>query len=1565
MNSQISPICNAGALAAALNFKNWIVMCRWCCHPGIRRLIAVVLMLGVAGRTMANPLGLTVRRGTATATTDGSQLTVVASQNAVLNWQSFNIDAGETTIFQQPSSSSIVWNRINDQNPSQIYGSLQANGIVVLLNSSGFYFGPNSFVSAAGLVVSTANYLPPQNSGSGWEFNGPPPLASIVNYGRINIGGGGSAFLIADSVVNHGTISAPGGTVGLAAGQTVLLSERPDGRGMSMRVTLPAGSVDNDGRLIADGGTIAMNARVVNQDGFIQANSVRNVNGTIELVAADQLNLGADSQVVAHGDGTASASSGGNVTLQSGNSFSDSVGSQIDVSGGLQGGNGGNVEISAPNILSLKSVINAGAPAGWQGGVFSLDPLDIVLGTVSSGPPDDNGTIDGTSGSGVFYVDVNNEFQNITAGQILLKASGNIYVGDGTVSPDDGSFSAASGVTWDLSSSTGFRYPNGQLTLQAEGNITFVDGSLITDANGWNVTLQAGYNFNNNSITYGTGSIYLNGGLGMTGSGSIQTATGNIDLQAGQDILVGSGFVRTTGGGSVSASALKGDINTGTYDHGYEYLAASTLNFPYYEVDATYGVGGMSTEAGGNVTLTAGGDVTSFLPGSDDATDAGTGVFGPQLGSVKIVAGGDVTGHYVEGNADTSGTGNIYAGVKMVNGIPVDADGNPVTDGKSYVLDSATGSAGTSGSKLALSLVAGGWTVNAAQDIFLQEVRNPNGVFNDGKSGRTLLPTYHHFDYAPDAYVNLSAGNAVQLGDSSTSLPRASDVIPFIYAPILNISAGAGGVTLNGGTDPYDQLILFPSAQGSLTITTTGGGSLSGNLPASSDGSLSIFNLIVSDSGLSQYLPASDQIKFFGFSRNIFGLDDHKDTPVHYNNPTPIVLDISGDMNFVQLVAPEAAQITVHGDMNNSRFQGMNLSSDPNQNVQVEVRELDGSLGTATVHPGVTSIHVTGDIINRGEFTIITLPSGAQVPAIAQLAHAVSPSDVTLALNLARELFYDPNTGQLTLQGALTDDVLSLLQNLTVQVYKNGKPQFNSDGSAVTQTVSIIDAATATALSTEYATLGPIPTTSNSGYLLGGGGEFNITAHNMDLGTTLGILSYGVSSDTVKTLNPNGGTTISYPLAKYFTQGANIVVNVSGNLEMFSTSIATLNDGNIYVNAGGNIDVGSSVFSANSSAPRGIYSTIQGNVDVYAGGNIDVNGSRIAAYDTRPNSAVQTPGGSVTVVSRDGSINAGNGSSGFVTFDSFLVSGQAVQVISSTIPGSGIMEVSYTDNGNILVEAPNGTINAGAGGILQLLLNGPPLPESTTLFDQPLDQAGLAKMFDLALTGNMKAALTLQQTLNGNPGNSQVGVYAGYELQQLDGSGNPSLDAYGNPMITAENLLDGTLVKVSDARDIDATGSGVIGAGSVTLNASGNITGNIFALNNVNVNAINNINVSVLGLGNVNVNSAGGNISGTIIGINGVSASGGSIDANLESNGSVSGDTSGQSGLAPGTAADAASQGMTAQDASKTVAAADDQTNDEKQKSKKAVLTQKTGRVTVILPARQQPPQSQSPEPRT
>ncbi len=243
-----------------------------------------------------------------------------------LNWNSFNIRPGETTTFLQPSANSVVFNQIGGANPSQIFGNLNANGTVILANANGFYFGPNSMISVGGsFIATTAPLTPDFGAGSAWQFTGMPPLASIVNYGQIKVGSGKSLYLIAEQIENHGELGAPGGDVGLYAGENVLVSDRPDGRGLSATVKVPRGSVNNFGQITADAGTIALQAKVVNQDGILQADSVQNQNGVIELVASDSLNLGADSQILARGDNSTSGSSGGNVTLQAGRHISATV----------------------------------------------------------------------------------------------------------------------------------------------------------------------------------------------------------------------------------------------------------------------------------------------------------------------------------------------------------------------------------------------------------------------------------------------------------------------------------------------------------------------------------------------------------------------------------------------------------------------------------------------------------------------------------------------------------------------------------------------------------------------------------------------------------------------------------------------------------------------------------------------------------------------------------------------------------------------------------------------------------------------------------------------------------------------------------------------------------------------------------------------------------------------------------------------------------------------------------------------------------------------------------------
>ena len=1527
-------------------------------NSALRRLVTGILTLGIASNAMANPTGMSVQHGTATTVANGSRLTVTASQNAFLNWQSFNIGAGETTIFQQPSAGSIVWNRINGQNPSQIYGSLQANGVVVLLNSSGFYFGPNSFVSAAGLVVSTANCMPPQNAGGSWEFNGPPPLASIVNYGQIKIGSGGSAFLIADQVENHGTIAAPGGAIGLAAGQTVLLSDRPDGRGMSMKVTLPHGSVDNDGHLIADGGTIAMNAKVVNQNGFLQADSVRNQNGVIELVASDQLTLGANSQISASGDNSPAGSAGGNVTLQSGNNFSDDAGSQIIVTGGAQGGNGGNVEISAPNVQSLNSSINARAQAGWTAGKLLLDPDYIILDTSGSDSAGSGTVLAGDNPGTTLDLNVNSAFANLAVSDIILQAAYDITL--------------TAGTAWDLSGTIGANLggvTGGQLTLEAGRNIIFGDSSSISDANNWSVTLKAGVNFSSGVVQAGSGSICLTGGqingAAQTVGGSIQTTGGSISLNAGQDIQtgtgslidlnggyplvlesasgtislnagrdilvgsgsgsgsvvttgggtitatagrdlqmndsslttlgggditvtaerdiqVGSGSITTVNGGNITATATTGSVNTGTDAGGYQFNdVTGTSTDPIYQVagvptsDNPYpfpgSLGGISTAAGGDVKITAGLDIISYLPDSVNkvTTDAGSGAFGS--GNVTLSAGRNVVGHYVV----ALGAGTINAGVNAgtTAADPGYATGDPEP---------------TPQEELALSLINGSWNVQATYDINLQEVRNPNGVFNE--QGTVRSKGYHFFNYAAADSVTLDAGNSVDLlGDN---VPRNSDeslAVPIIYPSTLNISAGAGGVVL--GSD----VILFPSPQGSLSITTTGGGAFESQAYADYLTALAAYDqlsaadqlstpppvmptieaqLIMSDSSRTRYVPNVDA----------FGASDHAATPVHFpaGDATTVALNISGDMDNIDLTVPEAAQVNVVGNMNNDGFAGQNLFPGDVTSINVGLTAKANMENSGLLDPNTDSgIKVGGDILDQSAYSSVQV---ASLPDLSQLVFAdIDGQPVSLA-DLASRLQYNPTTGTLTFQGQMNSTYESYLTSLNIwNVDQNGNLLYEQDGvTPLTHAVSFLDPATANQLYQESLNA---PAGQNPGYFIGGSGQFDINANNVNLGSTHGIQSVGPG---------NNGALASIC---HFTQGANINLDLSGYLDTFSTTISSPNGGNISIDAGGYVNVGSTTLNGNDQYVRGIFTAGQGNVTVIAGGDINVNGSRIAAYD----------GGNVTVESLQGNVDAGNGGTGSVGVEEIYVDPVTYQVYnySPSIPLSGILAMTFPPRatyfpapayavGNVLVETPQGNITATAAGIVQLPLNS--LDSST-------------------------ATVTL-----------------------LAGE-----DANGNV--------------ISPGRNIDVSGSGAIGS-VVTLKASGDISGLVFARNDANVNAQQNVNVTVLAEGTANV-SAGGNVSGTIIGVGGITASGSSVDASLLSNNSISGATSGQSGLAQGTAANATSQSMASEDATKAVASTDDTDDEKKKKGKGVTLAQKTGRVTVILPSKQSQSKAQTPEPGT
>ena len=188
--------------------------------------MSFLLVCGQTAPVLANPTGGAVVAGSATIGSAGKTLTINQStQNAIINWQQFSIASGELTKFLVPNSSSATLNRVLGGNPSAIYGTLQSNGVLYLVNPSGIVVGPNGRIDTAGFLASTLDVSNEQFlKGGNLNFAG-ASNACIDNEGTIHASSG-DVYLIATQVNNSGTITAPQGNVGLAAGSKFFSSRR-------------------------------------------------------------------------------------------------------------------------------------------------------------------------------------------------------------------------------------------------------------------------------------------------------------------------------------------------------------------------------------------------------------------------------------------------------------------------------------------------------------------------------------------------------------------------------------------------------------------------------------------------------------------------------------------------------------------------------------------------------------------------------------------------------------------------------------------------------------------------------------------------------------------------------------------------------------------------------------------------------------------------------------------------------------------------------------------------------------------------------------------------------------------------------------------------------------------------------------------------------------------------------------------------------------------------------------------------------------------------------------------
>ena len=95
-------------------------------HPRFSNLVlTATALIALSGAPAAGgPEGGTVVGGAATIQGAGTPAVIVnqASSSAVINWNTFNIRANESVRFNQPSSSSVVLNRVTGRQGPRRWG---------------------------------------------------------------------------------------------------------------------------------------------------------------------------------------------------------------------------------------------------------------------------------------------------------------------------------------------------------------------------------------------------------------------------------------------------------------------------------------------------------------------------------------------------------------------------------------------------------------------------------------------------------------------------------------------------------------------------------------------------------------------------------------------------------------------------------------------------------------------------------------------------------------------------------------------------------------------------------------------------------------------------------------------------------------------------------------------------------------------------------------------------------------------------------------------------------------------------------------------------------------------------------------------------------------------------------------------------------------------------------------------------------------------------------------------------------------------------------------------------
>jgi len=265
------------------------------------------LALSFASTTKAAPIGGSVVHGNGNISTSIPNQTIITqdSSSLAIDWQSFNVAENEGVTFIQPNGSSIVLNRDFSGSPSQLFGSINANGQVLILNSAGILIGETASINVGSFLASDMETtIEDFSQGDFTLLDNNTSEGGITNLGTINSTGNGGVYITGQFISNSGAISSSNGDIHLATANEMIVSTGDNGL-IGVQLTQPLTSdispsgdlIYNNGDIVSINGNIYLDlyysdtikANTVNNGGLINAIGITEGNGEIFLTATPEV----------------------------------------------------------------------------------------------------------------------------------------------------------------------------------------------------------------------------------------------------------------------------------------------------------------------------------------------------------------------------------------------------------------------------------------------------------------------------------------------------------------------------------------------------------------------------------------------------------------------------------------------------------------------------------------------------------------------------------------------------------------------------------------------------------------------------------------------------------------------------------------------------------------------------------------------------------------------------------------------------------------------------------------------------------------------------------------------------------------------------------------------------------------------------------------------------------------------------------------------------------------------------------------------------------------------------